>query len=449
MEKNKKEAFFLIAVIAIGLIVFTIFSTFIPFNDGEEYLIMAKYIAGIKNINVFALHSALYPFLAAPFISIFKHILAFQFLTTGIVVLTGIALWYATRSLKAILLWGFSALTWHSIGSIASIIPAAFCLLLAYCFWNRWDKANQRIFLYFSGLFLGLSSSFYEGGWPVSFIFLLVFFYRKKFKDFLPFLIFALLGFSARIMIDYLVVGSAFSSTIRMFFGNIYVILGHHPENHVTITWYRIIDALIIISPLIIITHRLFKQYKEEFFFLTFSFLVMALIPPSVKYLYIIMPVAILFLSKVVNKKEILIHIGLSLPFVILFISAQISEEWTFLGTQEDIRKLEEDYSGMIIADKDLELILASQSWGEKIDFVWRDEYLASQNENPIVKRYEYHEKVKEDFYKSYFLTFGDEFISKMAYPDNLPLITRSYLNPSIPDYKLERCYRVLCIYRK
>ena len=452
MKNDSKVAFLIIGIVAISLILLTPIVTSPPFNDVDEYVIIAKHIVGFDNIKIFALHSTLYPLVAAPILAIFKNLLSFQLFTIGIVILTGIAIWLVSKNIKAVLLWAFSALTWYAIGAVGSIIPAALCILLAYCFYEKWNNTNKTYLLAISGLFLGLSSAFYEGAWPVSFFFMLIFFYRRKLSSTLFFLAFFCLGFSARLVTDYLVIGSAFSSTIRMTFANAYVMLGYHPGNKVWITPFRVLEALLIISPLIILSFRIWKKNKEGFLFLILSFIVIGLITPSMMYLYLIMPVSILLLSRVISKKEAIAHIILSIPVIILLISVQFTPKFVadnYTNLNLDIKEIGKDYQGSIIADKDLELTLSSRSWNKNLYFIWLNDYLASKNNIQILKKYEFKETVNDAMYKKMFLIWGDEFVSKEEYPDNLPLIVYKHLKPRNPGYVIEKCYRVICVYRK
>ena len=450
MKDNSKIAFLIIGVMAVCLTIFTIKSVMIPFNDVDEYVIIAKYIAGMTNIKVFTLHSALYPFLAAPFISVFRNLLSFQLLTVGISILIVISIWLASRDLKALLLWSFSALTWHAIGAIGSIIPAALTLLLAYCFFEKWESSEKLRWMALSGLSLGLSSAFYEGSWPVSVIFILVFFYRKKFSSLIFFLLLAILGYSARLGVDYIIFGSALSSTIRMGFANFYVLLGYHPENHVNVTLYRVVEALFIISPLLVFSYRLLKDKKEEFFFILVSFIIIGLITPSVRYLYLIMPVTLLILSRIVSRKEIIAHILLSIPFIFILTATQFSTElWDHSDLNLDVHELENDYSGMMITDRNVDLVVASKAWKGNIYFIWLDDYLASKEGNAMLKKYEYTESVKGHLYKKLFFIMGQKRVSNDSYPDNLPLIVKKQLKPSLEGYVKDKCYRVICVYRK
>lgn len=452
MKNDRKVAFLIISIVAISLALLTIICTSPPFNDVDEYVIIAKHIAGFDNIKIFALHSTIYPLVAAPIVAIFKNVLSFQLLTIGIVIFTGIVIWLISKNIKAIILWASSALTWYVIGAVGSIIPAALFILLAYYFYEKWNNTNKTYLLALSGFSLGLSSALYEGAWPVSLFFIPIFFYRKKLSSTLFFLALFFLGFSARFGADYFIVGSAFSSTIRMAFANFYVMLGYHPENKVLITPYRILEALFIISPLIILSFRIWKKNKEGLIFLILSFLIIGLITPSMMYLYLIMPISILLISRVVSKKEVIAHIVLSIPVIILLLSVQFTPKYVadnYTNLNLDIKELGEDYSGMIIADKDLELTLASRSWNENLEFIWLNDYLASKNNTQILKKYEFKETVNDAMYKKMYLTWGDELVSKKKYPDNLSLIVYKHLKPSIPGYVQNKCYRVLCVYRK
>ena len=52
-----------ILVFALALIIFAVFSTKISFHDTSEYITVAKYLAGINNVNLFIGHSIVYPFI--------------------------------------------------------------------------------------------------------------------------------------------------------------------------------------------------------------------------------------------------------------------------------------------------------------------------------------------------------------------------------------------------
>lgn len=460
MESNEKTAYLIIGIIAISLVLLTLISTGMPMNDNDEYAITAKYIAGIENIKLYTLHSPVYPLIASPLIRLFHNIVSFQLLTVAISILTGLAIWFASKDLKAIALWAFSAFTWMSLGAISPIVPSALLVLIAYCFWNAWNKSGKLTLLALSGLSIGLSAAFYEGGWPVAFVFMLVFFFRKKFSSLMLFLAFAVLGFSLRLGVDYFIFGSAFSSTIKMLLANMYVISGLHPQNYQAISswhvhlWYNvstIIKSIFFLSPLIIFSYRLYPKWKEECFFIVFSFFTfMILFSASMHYyLYMMMPIALFLISKVVTKKEVLMHIIVSIPFIIMVLIPLLStDKWDY-NLNSDIKNLEHDYSGNIILDRNMDMIVASKAWNENLQFIWVNDYIASINKNNIFRQQEYHEPIKGDIYRRLFVTIGYERGSGGSYQENLPLVVQNGQKISLEGYSAEKCYREICVYRK
>ena len=160
------------------------------------------------------------------------------------------------------------------------------------------------------------------------------------------------------------------------------------------------------------------------------------------RYLYLIMPVTLLLLSRVVSKKEIIVHIFLSIPFILILTSHQLLPEFYYSQLKIDVQDLDRDYDGMMIVDRDRELIVASKAWQGNLYFVWLDDYLASKNKTNILKQYEYKEPVNGHLYNRLFFIMGRERVSDENYPDK-------NLTPSLSNYVKDKCYRIICVYRK
>ncbi|GAJ01695.1 unnamed protein product, partial [marine sediment metagenome] len=152
----KKKNYLLIFILF--LLVFAIFSTRIQFHDVNEYITIAKALAGINNLNVFTGHSSFYPLIISLFLRIWPNIIMIKIVNTMWLFLIGAILLLWLKSKKTFIIFAFSPLVWYMSIQTTPVLPASLFLLLAFIFFK---KQNIKYNNLYSGLCLGLSFAFY------------------------------------------------------------------------------------------------------------------------------------------------------------------------------------------------------------------------------------------------------------------------------------------------
>ena len=146
-----------IFIFAIALILFSVFSTKISFHDSHEFISIAKYFAGVENIDLFIGHSILYPFIMSFFIKFWPSFTMIKLINSLWIFLIGLSLLFHFKNKKAFILFAFSPLTWFISIQTTPVLPASFFFLLSYLFFLKKHKKHNILF---SGLFLGISIAF-------------------------------------------------------------------------------------------------------------------------------------------------------------------------------------------------------------------------------------------------------------------------------------------------
>jgi hypothetical protein len=362
--------------------------------------------------------------------------------------LIGIVLFYWLKNKKAFWIFAFSPLVWFVSIQITPILPASFFLLLAYIFMKK-EKLKYR--LLYSGFFLGLSYTFYDPMIFISLFFMLIYFWEKTLGNFVKYLIAFGIGVLPRLILDYIIFNNPFYSIIRFWGNNVLVLLGVYKNSGILGIFSdpSILVILLAISPLLFKIYKVkLKENKKELLFLGLTFLFLFIRTPALKYFFLISPLIILVLSECFNKRDIKWHCILSIPVILLL-------TYGFFGANEDF-KIQQDVHS-ILNDYKVDYIigpplaansLATFFWQNNPRIVWLEDYLASVKNETEFRSY----KINLSSYKMRLnsnLEFSVAFrrFEDKQYNNYILILKKS--DPVTEEFKLDKCYQILCVYKK
>lgn len=463
--KNKYLILFLIYTAI--LVFFAVFSYKLIFHDAWEYILLAKKFSGYLNSSSFSVHSLVYPYFISFFTKIFPSILTIRLVNISWIILTGLLLYYSGFKKTSFLIWIFSPIAWIYTIFISPAVPATFFLLLAYLTIKKWRENKKISYFVISALSLGLSVAFYDFALILAVFFIFAFFYDKKFKEVIFYSLFTLLSFSTRLILDASFFSLAvkdklipfpFYSLIRFWGATLIIQLGLHPQiptSKILSFSFSYLLPFIIISPLLFYLIKTdYKENKNVIIFLILSS-VFIFLSKGGEYFYFLplAPIAILLLSKTFKKKALITHILVSCIITLIFVTPY------FIPDEQEIEK-----RNIIISDlKDInnefsfkEVVFDTDTlaifyiWDKKLPYI-----IPSEEVNKILQNdtyytyYTFEIKPKIDTQKILEFKTGMKVNVKEGINyENLPWIIENGKNvPS--DYKLTKCYKLLCVYEK
>lgn len=461
--KNKYALLFFIYVVV--LILFTACSYKIMFHDTWEYMGVAKKLAGFLNRDVFIVHSLMYSWFLSFFLKVFPSFLTMKVVNISWVILTGLLLYKSELKKTSFLVWVFSPIAWVVSPIISPVLPASFFLLVAYLSIKKWQENKKALHFWISALALGLSAALYDFVIILVVLFILSFFYNKKFKKVITYSLIVLLSFSLRLMLDASFFSLAVNNkliplpiyTLIRFWGAISVIqLGLHPmipsSKLLFSTRLEFWNFLVIISPLLFYLYKInYSKHKNVIIFLASSTIILLLQGGGYIYFTLLAPIAIVLLSELFGRKELIIHIIVSFFLIIImtypyFIPDRQEVEKRNLIIS-DIKAVNNDFSfdAVVFDTKTLAMFYI---WDKNLPYlVSRDEY------NRILEGI--------DYYSQYIFKVESEFdmdrtlevkaglkttVNKNIDYSNLPFLLEKGETPP-KDYKLTKCYSLLCVY--
>ena len=333
MYNNK--TLLIIGLFAVALVVFTLFTTKIMFPDTAQYVGFAKEFSGDSTSKVRNLPSPVYPLFLGQFLKIAPNIVTIKIILWLLGI--GLLLFHMTKNYKALLLWIFSPLVWYMAPWLNPIMAVAFFVLLAYHLFIEYEKKNDVRYLILSGLSMGATGAIWWAATYVMLFFTFAFFFDKKFKDVIIFLIAALFTYSIKLLIEYIIYGFPILSIIRSIGSNFSQGVQHFPPlSHYLI---GIISIIFLVS---VFFYKIeFRKYKKETMFLALS-IFLFLLNFQFRYYIIVLPLILFLISKNINKKHLIIHIFLAFFVVIYFTSGifgQIQQfKYDYFGKTEDYK---------------------------------------------------------------------------------------------------------------
>jgi len=440
MEKK-----YLLVIFALVLIAFCLFSTKVSFHDSYEYITISKNLAGVKNMDIFSAHSILYPLIISLFLKFSQSFLMIKLVNILWVFLIGVVLLSWLKNKTAFIIFAFSPLIWFMGIQTTPILPASFFFLLAYIFFRKEEIKYNWVY---SGFFLGLCFAFYTPMILVAGIFMLVYFWNKKFSYLFKYLIAFFLGFLPRLVLDYFIFKNPIYSLIRYGGDNLIISLGLHSSSKaLQIFSWEMFLFIIVISPLLFRIYKIdFKKYHREIIFLSLTSLIFILRKSgSIKYFLIITPIVVLLLSKVLSKKEIKWHCILSVVLIV-FMTFGFFGQTSDVLIQRDLEKIVQEFEvDYIVAGPYEAPKLSTFLWQDRPEIVWFMDYESSLDDEIKMRGYCF------DTNSKITLRENLEICANFNRPEEInyeSYIIVSEKKQEINEmFKLNKCYETLCVY--
>jgi hypothetical protein len=379
-------------------------------------------------------------------------------------VLDAILIYLITKKKESFLLWAFSPIVWYMAPFVSPILPVSFLFLSSYFTLKKYEEKNKFLYLIISAFSLGVACSIWFASIYLTIFFLIAFFYDKRLLIVILYLIPLFAGFSIRLIIDYYYFGLPFLSLITGLGSTIIYILGqqtnlkaaHLIEQTPFYVLYLI--TLLIISPLLYKLYKLnIKNNKKEIIFLILTS-ILFLYPPNfqLRYLLTISPFVIILLTQLINKKELIAHVIISLIVIGIATYPYFTDNIDRL-TEQDLKSIAKEYpnTSFIAGTSNFNVdsfVFSTLYWNNNIkEFITFDEYDMSKTNNSIFSEYKLESKSKINLLKKMDLIFQYKRTDNKTYNDIKYLI--SYKNNKLPqppkEFKLIKEYNVLKLYKK
>lgn len=444
----KKHLYWII--FAICLIIFAALSSRIFFHDSTEYITLAKNFAGVHNVDLFSTHSLLYPLIISPFLKIWPSLTMLRLVNCMWVFLIGLVIFFLFNDKRAFLIFAFSPLTWFISIQTTPILPASFFFLLAYFFLKR---ENLKYNIFYSGFFLGLSYAVYDPILFVAVVFILTYFWDKKFYYVFAYLISVGIGILPRLALDYYLFNMPFYSMIRFFGTNMIISLGLYPRtsNIMLLSNLEVLFIVVIISPFIYKLYNIYsKDYKRDLIFLVIAGLLLLVRCSLFKYFLIIAPISIILLAKTLTNREIKWHCILSVFMIGILTLSYINFFYSYeKDIEKDLNKIISDFPNIdsIIVSPDIGdvIALSTFSWKNKPYFVWYSVFKTSENNKTSIRGYNFP-------FDSDKINLRDRLVISASFDIRENKTYNNYILLSdvrgMQGYIKDKCYSVLCIYK-
>lgn len=427
--KQMKNKFLIILVFSI-LILITILTQYYGSTDIRDYSNVAKFFSEDSAAKVRNTHSYLFGFLHFPFVSLFKNFFIFKITSLIFLSLIIYSIYIISKkNKKALWLILLSPIIWYMAPWTSPIQLAALLFLWAYYFIEKYNQTEKLSYLFYSGLFIGLSWGVWDTIFYLGLFLTFVFLFNKKLYHCLYFILFVMIGLMPRLILDYFlfnfpfytIIKNIFAGVSNMTFGGIYQDLSVSSSKN-----FINLFSIFLSIPIYfwILFKPIFKNNKKIIVFLLLS-IFMILTNPQIRYTLILIPIMIVILAKEINQKQFKKQILISLFIIFLFITPyliQINfsvnypggsrnglEFTTFFGNLKTLQIKDQSQKEINIIEKDLEKIinqypgevfvvgnmadeyrvLAHLYWGEDVkEFVSIQDYnLVLKNETSLYEK--------------------------------------------------------------
>jgi|SRR3989344_3787878 len=446
MKKNS-TIYLYCFVFLIALLIYAIFSTKTGIHDTGEYIVKAKDLAGLGNIEPYTFHSIIYSLFLSFFLRIFPSLITIKIINILWIFATGLLLYFYTKNKKTLLLWITSPLIWFVGIEITPMLPLAFFFLLSYILFKKWENDGKKSSVMLSGFFLGFSLALWTGALILVLVFMLIFFWNKTFKQVLTLSILFILGLSTQFLVDAIFLGFPLYTLIRYFGGNLYYLIYGISQKP---TFLLLLRILFFIAPLAFLLYKTnLKKYKRELIFILFMILIFYFRgrnPDGLKLFITFAPFMILLLGKVISKKLLFLNtIIATLLVIFLILPPYFNQQSTDVLIKQDLAQIQKDFHfKKVIAGKDQELLFATLSWSKEPYFIWFDEYELYKENETVYQQYSYPLPEKEHRIMEIGVTFKPKKLQEDY--ENLPLILRKD-QEAPPEFKLVKEYKILNVY--
>ncbi len=483
MKRLKDKNIIIITSILLILIaLITVPFDMLDATDVKDYSDTAKFFAGEYKAKHRAAHSILYGLLLSPFIKITDSFILIKLASAFWLVLVIISIYYISgKDRKSLLLSVFSPLAWYMAPWLSPVLIVSLLFLWAYYFLCRFDKEEKIKYAVYSGILIGMAAAFWDSALYFSVIFLIAFFYNKKFFYSWIFIISVIVGILPRLIADQVFYNFAFYGILKNFLALLaFALYGGIYENvYEVVSWlgYLIIITFIPSYFYILYRRQTFVRYKKSMIFLSLC-LLFILLNPHIRMLMVLMPIMTLLIAEELSEKQykrqlvifFVISMFVVLPYIaqgyyetnvrnlekaiVKFPNFEFNSGFKGELIQEDLEKIGKEYlnqSFVVSGKRDDYKELAHFYWGNDIpEFVSIEDYkLYLNNETIIAKR-----RIKSDadprFRTELWIEVGlgknsnddtnyDDIKYGISYDDNF----------SIAGFNLVKKYKILRVFEK
>lgn len=483
MKKLKNKSIIIISAILLVLVVaLTVPHDLLDATDVKDYSDTAKFFAGEYQAKHRAAHSVLYGLLLSPYVKIVDSFFLVKLASVFWLILVIISVYFISgRDRRALMFIVLSPVLWYMAPWLSPVPIVSLLFLWAYYFLDKFEKLGKIKHVIYAGLLIGLASSVWDSALYFSFIFLIAFFYDKKFYAVWIFLISIFVGLLPRLIVDQIFFGFAFYGILKNFFALLsFALYGGVYEGIYSVFGFGGYIVLLIFIPYyfyFLYKKELFAKYKKTLLFLTLC-LLFILLNPHIRMIMVLMPIMILLLAKELNatqyKRQLFFFALLTLlvisPYLVqfhyetnarnfekfLFKFPNITLDDSFRGEliRQDLAFIEKDFprGGFIIGNgRDDYKELAHFYWGKNIEeFISIEDYhLFLENTDVIATK-----RISSDSDPRFRTEMWIEVGLGKNSNDDTDYASLEYAlsvdeDLDLPDFKLVKKYNVLSVYKK
>ncbi len=483
MNKLSDKQIIFIAVICLFILaIITVPADLLDATDVKDYSDTAKFFSGEYKAKHRAAHSITYGLLLSPYVKIADSFFLIKLASVFWLILTIISVYCISgRNRKALLLIILSPLVWYMAPWLSPVPAVSLLFLWAVYFLNKSEEDNKYAIIIYAGLLIGLSASLWDSALYFGPIFLISFFYNKKFYTVWMFIIGFVLGLLPRLIIDQIFFNFALYSILKNFFALLsFALYGGVYEGIYSVLGYAGYLTLLIFIPYyfyILYRKDIFLRNKKTMIFLTLCF-ILIILNPHIRMLIVLTPIMVLIMSKELNEKQHKRQIICFLILTALVVTPYIVQSTyetnarnfeKFLARFPDI-EFNRPFTGQIIQE-DLSLIgkefphevfvvgngrddykeLAHLYWGDEIEELIsiEDYYLFKNNTNIIADK-----RIGSDASSRFRTEMWIEVVLTKNSNDNTDYESINYAisldkELNIEGFELIKRYKALSIYRK
>ncbi len=463
MNKDKLPTLLFALAILVFLIIIPIFTNKVFFADTTDYLGVARYLHGDLKSIIRNTHSWDYGYFLSFFLKIWNSITLLRVINSVWLILTALVLYKLNKNKNVLFLWFFSPIVWYLAPYIHPLPMATFFLTLSYYYIKKYEENKSIINLLFSGFLLGVSALVWDAVLILSFFFIVSFFFNKRLYEAAYFIVAFGISFSIKLLTDYLLFGIPLFSTFRQLGSTLLFALRKVAFEDDSGSRYllhfipiNLLLYLVIISPLFFMLYKSIRKEKEEFAFvlLVFGFFLLNNQP---RYALIIAPIALLLISRNINKKLLVANCIISV-FLIGFVFHPAFSDKTDKYIGEDLKKIGDDFSGetflsgsSIRGQEDDYLIFSTLYYGGNIkEFVsWQDYNLDIKNETVFYEvKFDLDKKKTVNELRSPYIKLGMDRNNNRDYSEIKYLISREK-ETELKNFELVKEYKILNVFKK
>ncbi len=305
---NSNLMIFIPIVLLLSIAATTVPDGILDVTDVKDYSDSAKFFSGDYSAKHRSSHSVLYGLMLSPYVKLTGSFSLLKLSSAFWLSILILSFYYISgKNKKALLLFVTMPLIWYMAPWVSPIPLVGVLFLWAYFFIRKFETGERIKHLALSGLFVGLASAVWTPAIYFSLFFVLAFLYNKKLYFSLIFPIFLIIGLAPRLIVDQIVFGLPFYSILKhtsaviafTFYGGIYEGQFYSSKLVKTILFLLFVPFY----SYLFFKRKNFSKYKKEFIFLAISML-FVIGNPQPRVLLAFVPIGILILGEILNKKQ-------------------------------------------------------------------------------------------------------------------------------------------------